>query len=183
MITCRVLSSDEMSIYGEFLKERTEQSLRMYFGGGVSEFYIDTLIQKIVDNPKEHRIVVAENDMNQVVGTIHVAFMNTKAVEFGVMVAEEHRKLGISSKMMDFALTWCRNRDLNDIYMHCLGYNEPIIHLVKKHGLEVTKEYGDADAHVTLPHSNLFSFQHEAMIRQSNYMANNVRTFRKLLAV
>jgi RimJ/RimL family protein N-acetyltransferase len=178
-----VLDTAELTVYGTFLKDRTEQSLRMYFGGGVSEFYLDELVKKIVENSDQHRIVVAENDQNQIVGTIHIAFMTDKSVEFGVMVAEDYRKLGISSKMMDFAMTWCQNRGKHDIYMHCLGYNAPIIHLVEKHGLAITKEMGDADAHVTLPSSNLYSLQHEAMLHQSNYVANNFRTFRKIMTL
>jgi RimJ/RimL family protein N-acetyltransferase len=155
----------------------------MYFGGGVGKQYVNDLVDKMLDKSEHHRLLVAEDDMGQIVGTIHIALMNNNAVEFGVMVAESHRKLGISSKMMEYALTWCRNRNLNDIYMHCLGYNEAIIHLVKKYDLEVTKEYGDADAHVTLPRSDVFSWQHEAVLKNASYVANNIRTFRKILVV
>jgi GNAT superfamily N-acetyltransferase len=129
MVTCRVLTPAEVIKYGDFLKDRTDESKHIYFGISVSDFYIDQLIERILSDYSKHHIVVAEDEFLNIVGTIHIAHMSKSSVEFGVMVAESHRKLGISSNMMEYALTWCRNRGLNDIYMHCLGYNKPIIHL------------------------------------------------------
>lgn len=174
-----------MPVYAEFLKNRTPDSLAIYFGIAISPDYVDRLMDTIVSNSKCHRIIVAENDELEIVGTVHVAFMSEEEVELGFMVAESHRKMGISNKLMDYVLTWCQNRSLTNIYMHCLSHNEPIIHLVKKYGLEVTKDYGDADARVTLPQGNIFTYQHELILKQTSEFANitrkNAQTFRKIL--
>lgn len=183
MVTCRVLTYKEAIVYGDFLKDRSDESKRIYFGLSVSDSYIDQLLERILSDSSKHKIIVAEDEFLNIVGTIHVASMSSTSVEFGVMVAESHRKLGISSQMMDYALTWCRNRGLNDIYMHCLGYNKPIIHLVEKYGLEVTKDHGDADAHVTLPIANLFSLSHEGILRQQHTFQHGMNSFRKMLSV
>jgi hypothetical protein len=67
--------------------------------------------------------------------------------------------------------------------MHCLSYNQPILHLVKKHGLEVSKDFGDADARVKLPTPNMFTLGKEAMYHQSRLFQKNVTCFKKMLTV
>lgn len=181
LITCRILADRELPLYADYLKDRTEQSLALYFGTAIGSSYIDFLVDKIIKEKRQHKILVAENDQLEIVGTIHIAYIDDSKVEFGVMVAESHRKLGISSQMMDYALTWCRNRNRNDVYMHCLGHNEAIIHLVRKYGLQVSKDHGDADAHVTLPHGTFFTLQKEAVIRQTTAFQQNFLNFMKLV--
>lgn len=183
MITCRVLGSEELRRYEFFLKERGMDTRSIYFGYPASDEQIKKLVDEMVANPAKHRVVVGENDVSEIVGTIHIANITDTEVEFGVMVAEAYRGKSISSQMMEYALTWCRNRGLNDVYMHCLGYNKPIIHLVEKYGLEITREYGDADAHVTLPHSNIFTYGTEALMRNQHAIHNNIRSFKRMLAV
>lgn len=181
MITCRLLGTHELRRYEYFLKERGMDTRSLYFGYPASDENIKDLLDRMVAEEGLHRIVVAENDRFEIVGTIHIATMSENEVEFGVMVAEGYRGLGISTKMMDYAMTWCQNRNLREVYMHCLGYNKPIIHLVEKYGLEITREYGDADARVTLPRSNIFTFGTEYLLRQQNLLSENVRSFRRMI--
>lgn len=183
MITCRVLGPHELRRYEYFLKERNMDTRSMYFGYPATEEQIKKLVDEMVNNPSKHRMVIAENDQFEIVGTIHIANVSDTEVEFGVMVAESYRKLGVSSQMMEYAMTWCQNRGLNNVYMHCLGYNKPIIHLVEKYGLEITKEYGDADARVTLPNSNIFTIGTECVLRQQHILQHNLRSFKRMLAV
>lgn len=183
MITCRVLDSKELQRYEYYLKNRNMDSRSIYFGYPASDEQIEELVSNMIANSDKHRVVVAEDSDLDIVGTIHIANISNTEVEFGVMVAEAYRGHGISSQMMEYALTWCRNRGLNDVYMHCLGYNKPIIHLVSKYGLEITREYGDADARVTLPTSNIFTFGTECLLRHQNAVQHNIRSFRKMLLV
>ena len=181
MITCRVLAHSEIRKYEQFLKARDKQSISMYFGYPITDAYIEQLVDQMDANPTKHRVVVAENSDLEIVGTVHIANVSTTEAEFGVMVAESHRGQGVSSQMMEYALTWCRNRFLRDIYMHCLSHNAPILHLVRKYGLEVHKEYGDADARVTLPLSNIFSWSAEAFLTQQNQLQRNILSFKKMV--
>lgn len=155
----------------------------MYFGYPANDEQLTKLVDEMVAHPDKHRVVVAEDDQLEVIGTIHIANITSTEVEFGVMVSEAYRKKGISSQMMDYAMTWCQNRGFNDVYMHCLGYNKPIIHLVQKYGLEITREEGDADARVTLPYINVFTLSKEAMLRHKNLVHENIRSFRRMLSV
>lgn len=185
MITCRVLGKHEMRRYAYFMKERNLSSRSMYFGVAIDEESIDRFVDRMIENSDKHHVVVAEDDLLDVVGIIHIARMNDHEVEFGVMVAEAYRGQGISSRMIDYALTWCQNRNLRDVYMHCLSYNAPILHLVKKHGLEVSSDHGDADARVTLPASNFLTIGHEALLQQQNILGygikKNLVSFRRML--
>lgn len=183
MITCRVLSTYEVRRYEFFLKERNMDSRSMYFGYAIPNETIVTLVDDIIANPTKHRVIIAEDDNLDMVGTIHIANVSATEVELGVMVAEAYRGHGISSIMMDYAITWCQNRGLSDIYMHCLSYNQPILHLVKKHGLEISRDFGDADARVKLPTPNMFTLGKEAMYHQNRLLQKNVVCFKRMLAV
>ena len=175
MITCRVLGRRESRLYEYFLRERNLDTRSMYFGCPIADESITKLVDHMITNSENHRIIVAEDDRFETIATVHMAQMDEHEMELGFMVAEQHRKLGIASEMMDFAMTWCRNRGFNDIFMHCLNYNAPIKHLVRKHGLEITSEGADADARVTLPKTNIFSIGHEMLFRQQNLFNTNVK--------
>jgi RimJ/RimL family protein N-acetyltransferase len=187
MITYRILSDSELPKYAMFMKQRNSDSLNLYFGTAINHSMIDNLVEGMMQKTQFHQIVVAEDIDQEIVGTVHIAMMDEHAVEFGVMVAEAYRKKKIASGMMDYAMTWAQNRGFRDLYMHCLSYNAPIKHLVKKHGLAVSTEGTESDARVTMPPTNIFSIGHEIALRQQNIintsLNHTIQSFRKVLAV
>ena len=187
MIAYRILRESEIPKYGMFMKQRNSDSLNLYFGHAIRHDMIDKLIDTMVISPELHHVVVAEDLDQEIVGTVHIAQMSEREVEFGVMVAEAYRKNGIASGLMDYAMTWARNRNYNDLYMHCLSYNAPIKHLVTKHGLAISRDGIESDARVTLPPTNIFSIGHEIVLRQQNAiystMNHTIQSFRKVLAL
>lgn len=170
-----------------FMKQRNSDSLNLYFGTVFTDNMIDGLVDGMISNPTLHHIVVAEDIDQEIVGTVHIAMMDAHAVEFGVMVAEAYRKMKVASGMMDYAMTWAQNRGFRDLFMHCLSYNAPIKHLVKKHGLTISTEGTESDARVTMPPTNIFSIGHEIALRQQNIINTSVnhtiQSFRKVIAV
>ena len=187
MITYRVLFDQELPKYALFLKERSMGSLSIYFGHAITYEGIDKLMADMVANAGMHHVVVAEDVDNEIVGTVHIAQMNDHEVEFGVMVAEAYRQKGIASGLMDYAMTWARNRGFRDLYMHCLSYNAPIKHLVTKHGLAISRDGIESDARVTMPPTNIFSIGHEMVLRQQNAVNmsvnHTIQSFRRALAL
>jgi len=187
MITYRVLFDQELPKYEVFLKQRSMGSLSIYFGYAITNENIERLVNEMVANCHHHHVVVAEDTDGEIVGTVHIAQMNGHEVEFGVMVAEAYRKMGIASGLMDYAMTWSRNRGYTDLYMHCLSYNAPIKHLVTKHGLAISRDGIESDARVTMPPTNIFSIGHELVLRQQNAvnktMNYTIQSFRKALAL
>ena len=73
-----------------------------------------------------------------------------KVAEFGVSVSATARGLGIGSRLFERAAIHCRNSDVDTLYMHCLSSNQTMMHIAKKAGMEIQREYGEADAHLRL---------------------------------
>ena len=70
--------------------------------------------------------------------------------EFGVSVSKSARGLGIGTRLFERAAIHCRNSDVDTLYMHCLSSNQTMMHIAKKAGMEIEREYGEADAHLRL---------------------------------
>ena len=73
-----------------------------------------------------------------------------KVAEFGVSVSKPARGLGIGTKLFERAAIHCRNSDVDTLYMHCLSSNQTMMHIAKKAGMEIQREYGEADAYLRL---------------------------------
>jgi GNAT superfamily N-acetyltransferase len=73
-----------------------------------------------------------------------------RVAEFGVSVSASARGLGIGSRLFERAAMHCRNSDVDTLYMQCLSSNQTMMHIAKKAGMEITREYGEADAHLRL---------------------------------
>ena len=41
--------------------------------------------------------------------------------------------------------------DVDTLYMQCLSSNQTMMHIAKKAGMEIHREYGEADAYLRLP--------------------------------
>ncbi len=89
-----------------------------------------------------------------------------KVAEFGVSVSRSARGLGIGSKLFERAAIHCRNSDVDTLYMHCLASNQTMIHIAKKAGMEIQREYGEADAYLRLLPPNPASVLQEALEEQ-----------------
>jgi GNAT superfamily N-acetyltransferase len=70
--------------------------------------------------------------------------------EFGVSVSSTARGLGVGSKLFERAAIHCRNSDVDTLYMQCLSSNQTMMHIAKKAGMEIQREYGEADAYLRL---------------------------------
>lgn len=187
MITYRVLLPIEVKHYSLFLKQRSLDSLRMYFGYAITPEQIDLITENIEKNPSRHTIVIAEDADNEIAGTVHIADMGNACVEFGVMVAEAYRNRGVANGLLEFSIVWARNRGYSDLYMHCLSYNAPIKHLVRKHGLLIETQGTESDASLKIPPTNIFSVGHELVLRQQNAfnygLKHNIQSFKRVLAL
>jgi RimJ/RimL family protein N-acetyltransferase len=103
------------------------------------------------------------NRVFQLVGVGHLAFMSRaatadrqdtqkeKVAEFGVSVSKSARGQGVGSRLFERAAIHCRNSDVDTLYMQCLSSNRTMMHIAKKAGMEIVREYNEADAHLHLP--------------------------------
>jgi RimJ/RimL family protein N-acetyltransferase len=115
----------------------------------------------------------------QLVGVGHLAFTSREAhpdsihytdkekvAEFGVSVSASARGQGIGTRLFERAAIHCRNSDVDTLYMQCLSSNRTMMHIAKKAGMEIRREYGEADAHLHVPPPSPGSVLAEALEEQ-----------------
>lgn len=167
MITTRFLTPTEYYQYEAWLKKLDAQTRATYFGVPQGDYQIEQLVKGIMENPQDHDFLVAEY-RGQWIGTIHIAETTVDEVEFGVIVDEAHRGHGIADRMMGEAIVWSRNRGYQNLYMHCLSWNQPIKHLCTKHGMLLKSEYGETETKLKLPPADLSTLTQEVLTRNRN---------------
>jgi RimJ/RimL family protein N-acetyltransferase len=119
------------------------------------------------------------NGRFQLVGVGHLAFASKEAhpdsvnytdkekvAEFGVSVSKSARGQGVGTRLFERAAIHCRNSDVDTLYMQCLSSNRTMMHIAKKAGMEIHREYGEADAHLHLPPPSPASVLAEALDEQ-----------------
>jgi RimJ/RimL family protein N-acetyltransferase len=119
------------------------------------------------------------NRVFQLVGVGHLAFTSKEAhpdsinytdkekvAEFGVSVSKSARGQGVGTRLFERAAVHCRNSDVDTLYMQCLSSNRTMMHIAKKAGMEIQREYGEADAHLHLPPPSPASVLAEALDEQ-----------------
>jgi ribosomal protein S18 acetylase RimI-like enzyme len=89
-----------------------------------------------------------------------------RVAEFGVSVSASARGLGIGSRLFERAAIHCRNNDVDTLYMHCLSSNKTMMHIAKKAGMEIHRDYGEADAYLKLLPADPASMLQEALDEQ-----------------
>lgn len=113
----------------------------------------------------------------QLVGVGHLAFLpiepgragataKQRVAEFGVSVSKSARGQGVGSRLFERAAIHCRNNDIDTLYMQCLSSNRTMMHIAKKAGMEIKREYGEADAYLHLPPPSPGSVMREALEEQ-----------------
>ena len=113
------------------------------------------------------------NNVFKLVAVGHLAFApktdvtdKERVAEFGVSVSKSARGLGIGSRLFERAAMHCRNQDVDTLYMQCLSSNRVMMHIAKKAGMQIKREYGEADAYLQLPPPNPGSVLQEALEEQ-----------------
>jgi RimJ/RimL family protein N-acetyltransferase len=184
MISTRFLTIDEFELYGEWLREQSEETLATYFGIVVNSTYVNQLIDGIVSNPEEHNFLVATQGTTWA-GVIHMARVSETEMEFGIMVAEQFRNQGIADLLISEAIVWIQNRGFETLYLHCVTWNRAMKHLAHKHGLFIQEDHGDSDVCSTIPPASMISYAQEAATHNRNLFVMTVqqswRPFNELL--
>jgi RimJ/RimL family protein N-acetyltransferase len=125
-----------------------------------------------------HDIVLGVyNRVFQLAGVGHLAFGprhaastatdKERVAEFGLSVSASARGQGVGSRLFERAAIHCRNSDIDTLYMQCLSSNKTMMHIAKKAGMQIQREYGEADAHLHLPPPSPGSVMREALEEQA----------------
>ncbi|QOY94799.1 GNAT family N-acetyltransferase [Massilia sp. UMI-21] len=152
------------------------------FGSVIPDDAIATYVGKI---DFRHDIVFGVlNRVFQLVGVGHLAFAKAdkgkptqkeRVAEFGVSVSASARGMGVGSRLFQRAAIHCRNADVDTLYMQCLTSNQTMMHIARKAGMEIKREYGEADAYLRLPPPSPGSVMAEALQEQWAMIDYNVK--------
>ena len=148
--------------------DRDDRLLR--FGTVLPDEQVIAYVDKI--NFERDTIYGVYNHVFKLVAVGHLAFApkgqgdNDKSAEFGVSVLASARGQGIGSKLFQRAAIHCRNADVDTLYMQCLSSNQTMMHIAKKAGMEIHREYGEADAYLRLPPPSPSTVMQEALEEQ-----------------
>lgn len=167
---------DRRRLLNHFLAlDNNDRLLR--FGAVLPDELITKYVQRL-DFNRDTIFGVFDNNL-ALVGVGHLAFAPREALpvvssatakarvaEFGVSVSASSRGLGIGSKLFERAAIHCRNEDVDTLYMHCLASNKTMMHIAKKAGMEIHRDYGEADAYLKLAPANPRSVLQEAVEEQ-----------------
>jgi len=141
----------------------------------------DDSIRAYVDKIDFSRDIVLGvlNRVFQLVGVGHLAFApkdaeparstattKERVAEFGVSVSKSARGQGVGSRLFERAAMYCRNSDIDTLYMQCLSSNKTMMHIAKKAGMQIKREHGEADAYLHLPPPSPGSVMKEALEEQ-----------------
>ena len=138
------------------------------FGSMVSDEVITRYVEGI-DFSRDTVFGVYDRRL-RLLGVGHLAFAmrgTARVAEFGVSVDAAARGLGVGSALFQRAAIHCRNADVDTLYMQCLSSNKVMMHIAKKAGMEIHRDYGEADAHLKIPPADPGSVMQEAWQEQA----------------
>ena len=90
-----------------------------------------------------------------------------RTAEFGLSVLREARGTGVGSALFSRAAMRSRNSSVGTLYMHCLAHNATMMHIARKAGMDIHRDYGEADAYLTLPPADSASILAEMFQEQA----------------
>jgi len=154
-----------------------EKDRLLRFGSKLSDELVTRYVENI-DFSRDTIFGVYDRKM-RLLGAGHLAFapreaspvsgatLKARVAEFGVSVSAAARGMGVGTKLFVRAAIRCRNADVDTLYMHCLSSNKVMMHIAKKAGMEIHRDYGEADAYLKLQPANPVTLFQEAMEEQA----------------
>ena len=109
----------------------------------------------------------------RLVGVGHLAYLpvrnsdEPRTAEFGLSVSQRARGTGVGSALFSRAAMRSRNAGVGILYMHCLSHNATMMHIARKAGMDIHRDYGEADAYLTLPPADSSSILGEMFQEQA----------------
>ncbi|MFZ6848186.1 GNAT family N-acetyltransferase [Undibacterium sp. RuRC25W] len=178
--------SGKASIYVKELSEKDRHRILRHFLAleesdrllRFGTYLPDAMVEKYVEGIdfSRDKVFGVMSHHFRLVGVGHLAFAprsekdeatdKDTVAEFGVSVSKTARGKGVGAKLFERGAIHCRNADVDTLYMHCLSSNQTMIHIAKKAGMEIHREYGEADAYLKLLPANPASVLREAVQEQ-----------------
>jgi GNAT superfamily N-acetyltransferase len=153
-----------------------EKDRLLRFGSKLSDELVTRYVEQL--NFSRDTIFGVYDRKLRLLGVGHLAFapreasrvsgatIKARVAEFGVSVAAAARGMGVGTKLFERGAMRCRNADVDTLYMHCLSSNKVMMHIATKAGMEIHRDYGEADAYLKLKPANSVTVFQEAVEEQ-----------------
>lgn len=182
MQTVYRLTPKDFRRYRTHLLLLDEESRYLRFGFHIKNEIIMDLCKKWEENHEKHIIFGIENDDLDFVGIAHISLEDDVA-ELAFSVIKGYQRHGYGSALMARAIEYCQNHNITQGCMVCLGHNEAIKKLARKHNILVKTANGDAEADIFIPQPNPVSIWKEYWedsISKLDHLGKAQRKFAKM---
>jgi RimJ/RimL family protein N-acetyltransferase len=167
----RLHEADRRALIEHFLALDADDR-RLRFGASLSDYAVRELDERI-DFERDEIFGIVADDL-RLLAVVHVAFYPDKA-ELGLSVLPQARGLGLGNALFSRAVMHLTNRDMRQVFVHCLSENGAMMHLARKNGMRVVREGPETDAYLELPRATPGSIFSEWMWDQNARFAHEVR--------
>ena len=154
VITVRLGEPDREALLAHFLAlDREDRRLR--FGAPVPDVRIGEYVARL-DFERDGLFAVRGDEL-RVIAAVHVA-LSPRSAELGLSVLPGHRGLGLGNALFQRAVTFLRNREMREVFVHCLSENGAMMHLARKNGMRTLHSGAESDARLVLEPATVDSF-------------------------
>jgi GNAT superfamily N-acetyltransferase len=156
------LPAHEFYRYRTHLLSLDEETRYLRFGFHIKNETINELVNRWELHSDQHKIFAIENNNLEVVAVAHISLEDDPA-ELAFSVFKECQGQGMGDALMARAIEYCQNRNIKHGCMVCLGVNDKIKRLAKKHNVLVKTELGDSHGEIEIPNPTPVSLWKEYM--------------------
>ena len=170
-ITHRLSEADRPAIAIHFLALDPEDR-RLRFGASVGDVVIREYVERL-DFERDGLFAVRDSE-GAVVALAHVAVVEN-AAELGLSVLAGHRECGNGGALFARAVDFLRNRDVVEIYVHCLGENAAMRHLASRHHMRIATHGSQSEGRLALRPATVESYTREWLNDQQSAAVETLR--------
>lgn len=179
----RLRESDRAALEAHFLALDGEDR-RLRFGSPVRDEVLREYVARI--DFERDGIFAVQDDYFRLLAVVHVAFSGENA-ELGLSVLSGRRGAGLGSALFSRAVIHLRNRGATEVFVHCLSENGAMMHLARKHGMQVIPAGAETEARLVLepstPHSHYLEWMDDNRAKALNAVRHNMRFSRVVLGI
>jgi acetyltransferase len=138
----RPLRPDDEPLYGPFLAAVTADDVRLRFFGLVKEFSHDFLARFIqIDYAKAMAFIALDEATGAMLGVARLHDKaDTTSGEYAILIRSDLKSHGLGWQLMQLIIAYARAKGLRAIEGQVLHENEPMLHMCRALGFEISEE-------------------------------------------
>jgi GNAT superfamily N-acetyltransferase len=148
------------------------QDRRLRFGSSLSDSAVRAFVRQLDFKRDEFHAVL--NAELRILGVVHIA-RGPGMAELGFSVLESMRGQGIGNALFAHAVQRLRVLGEREVFIRYLAENQPMMHLARKHGMQITMDGPDSEARLVLPRATSETMLNEWWQSQQAAVVDSLR--------